>query len=273
MNEIIIDCSRVLLSLVFLIYASVSDFKKREVSNTVWAVFAPLALVLTFLQIYTIASTSSIMLLQQTLIMYALSFSIIFALSYTIFYFGAFGGADAKALMCIAVALPTYPVNFLQPQFGFVPPLFPLTVFSNGVLFASVSVAYALTRNLLWKLKTRKQLFEGLQKESKLRKAFALLCGYKVKAEMMEHKQFLYPLEDVENGTEGENRKLIMMPSDDKRDEVVQRITGAVRRGELQDEIWVTPGLPLLVFITGGFVVAIFWGDMVWAFLRLILLI
>ena len=269
MNELF-DGARVFLSLTFLIYASWSDFKKREVSNTVWALFAPLAFALTSLQVYMVAFTSSPTFIQQTLYVYALSFVLIFALSYILFYVGAFGGADAKALICIAIALPTYPIYFLRPQFEFIPPLFPLTVFSNGVLLASLSVAYATLRNLVWKFRTKKSLFEGFEIESNWRKTIALLCGYKVKSEELE-RGHLYPLEDI-NGADGKERKLVVIPKDEKREEIVERILGAVCEGKIQNEIWVTPGLPLLVFITAGFLAALFLGDIVWVLLRSILM-
>jgi len=264
-----LDGARVLLSLAFLTYASWSDFKKREVSNMVWVIFAPLAFALTSLQIYTLNLTSSPEFVQQTLYVYALSFTVTFTLSYILFYAGAFGGADAKALICISIAFPSYPIYLLQPQFGFVSPLFPVTTFSNGVLLASLSVFYAVIRNLVWKHRTGKKLFGGFEMESKWRKTLTFLCGYKVKTEELEKREHLYPLEDIRVvGTGKGERKLVVMPKDENRKEIVERILNAARQGKLQNEVWVTPGLPLLIFITAGFIVALFFGDIVWVFLQ-----
>jgi len=259
--NVLFDGARVGLSLAFLVYASWSDFKTREVSNTVWVAFAPLALALTSLQYFLFAP--------QSLFIYALSFVATSALSIVLFYSGAFGGADAKALICLSLALPTYPIYFLQPFFNIVIPLFPVTIFSNSVLLAALSVFYAVARNYLWKGRTGKRLFEGFEKESKWRKVLTILCGYKVEVAELEKGGYLYPLEDIHvDGEEEIERKLIVMPKDEKRAEVIERILNAARRGKLPKEVWVTPGLPFLVFITAGFIVALIFGDIVWVILR-----
>jgi len=228
----------------------------------VWVAFAPLALALTSLQIF--------LFVPQLLLLYTLSFAATSALSIVLFYAGAFGGADAKALICLSLALPTYPIYFLQPFFTTVIPLFPITIFSNTVLLAALSVFYAITRNYLWKGRTGKRLFEGFEKESKWRKLLTILCGYKVEAAELEKGGYFYPLEDVHVGEDGEiERKLIVMPKDEEREEVIERILNAAGRGELPREVWVTPGLPFLIFITAGFIVALILGDIVWIILRL----
>ncbi len=262
MNEVL-DGVRVLLCLVFLIYASWSDFKTREVSNWVWAIFAPLAFILTSLQFFIFAPG----LLQ----IYVLSFVVTSALSITIFYAGAFGGADAKALISLSLALPFYPADILQPYSRVVSPLsqmlFTITVFSNAVLLAALSVLYILARNLLWKQKNKKNLFEGFEKESKWRKILVLLCGYKVDIAELEKKEHLYPLEDFDEN----ERKLLVVPKDEDREEIVERIQKAKREGRLQNGVWATPGLPMLIFVTIGLIVALVYGDIVWVFVRLAL--
>jgi prepilin signal peptidase PulO-like enzyme (type II secretory pathway) len=32
--------------------------------------------------------------------------------------------------------------------------------------------------------------------------------------------------------------------------------------------VWATPGLPMLIFVTLGLIVALFFGDIVWLFVR-----
>ena len=209
-NEIF-DGARILLCLTFLVYASWSDFKTREVSNMVWAVLAPSAFALTFLQFFVFT--------RELLNIYALSFLITSALSLALFYTGAFGGADAKALMCLSLALPSYPTHLLKQPYDFVSPLFPVTVFTNAVLLAALSVFYALLRNLLWRSRTKRGLFEGLEKESVGRKILTLLCGYKVKVSQLEKVAHLYPLEDVYVNETGESkRKLLVFSKDEERE-------------------------------------------------------
>jgi len=249
------------MSLSFLFYASWSDWKKREVSNRVWVFFAPSAFALTTIQY--------VFFTPDLLWLFVFSFVFTSALSIILFYAGAFGGADAKALICLSLALPYYPMFLLQPQTVFVSPLFPLSVFSNAVLLAALTVLYTLLRNSLWKLKTGRKLFEGFEKESKWRRILAFVSGYKVDVAKLERSGYLYPLEDFGEGEGGESeRKLLTMPKDEKRDEIVERVVRAFKEGKLHGEVWVTPGLPLLVFITVGLIVALLYGDIVWAVLR-----
>ncbi|MDH5780828.1 MAG: hypothetical protein OEZ29_09580, partial [Candidatus Bathyarchaeota archaeon] len=176
-----------------------------------------------------------------------------------------------KALICISLALPIYPMHVLQ-QPWFVSPLFPVTVFTNGVLLAALSVVYALFRNLLWKSKTKKGIFEGLEDESVGRKILTLLCGYKAKISTLEKREHLYPLEDVYVNETGESRrKLLVFPKDEEREEIVARILEAADEGKLEDDVWATPGLPMLIFITAGLIVALAYGDIVWVVLSSVL--
>jgi len=261
----ILEGARVFLSLLIFVYASVSDFRKREVSNKVWLIMAPLAFALTTFQ-YTMFSPQ---LLQQ-LQFYVLSFLITAAFSVALFYAGAFGGADAKALMCLALALPSYPSYLFQSNAPF-SPIFSVTVFSNGVLLAAFTVVYAALRNSVWKLQTRRKLFEGFENESAWRKFLAFFTGYKIKASELE-KGHIYPLEDIGTKETGESeRRLLVFPKDENVEGIVERILKAKQEGQLQNEIWATPGLPLLVFITAGLIVALVFGDLVWVLLRLIL--
>ncbi|MBN1785076.1 MAG: prepilin peptidase, partial [Candidatus Bathyarchaeota archaeon] len=260
MNQIL-DGARIILCLSFLIYASWSDYKTREVSNKIWAILGPLALALTGFQFLVYSSEPL-----QIIISYALSFIITSGLAIAIFYAGGFGGADAKALMCIALALPVYPSHLLKQPTGFVSPLFPITIFTNSVLLGALSVFYALFRNLLWKLRNKGGVFEGLETESLGRKILALFSGYKISVSKLE-KGFMYPLEDVEVSEESVKRKLLVFPKDEERDEIVARILENVGIEKLEGGVWVTPGLPLLIHITLGLVIALFYGDIVWILL------
>jgi preflagellin peptidase FlaK len=259
----ILDAARVLLSFSFLFYASWSDWKSREVSNKVWAIFGPLAFALTAVEYLLFA--------QELLFNLILSFATMSALAIILFYAGAFGGADAKALMCLALALPYYPI-YLLPNMAFFSPILPLTVFSNAVLLAALTAVYAVLRNFVWKLKTGARLFAGFENESIGRKILVLVTGYKVQLPSLENNLHVYPLEDViVKGTGEDQRRLLAFPKDETREAIVERITSAERDGKIQNGVWVTPGLPLLIFITAGLIIALSFGDMVWLLLRFIL--
>lgn len=252
---------QVFVSLTFLLYASWSDLKTREVSNKVWILFAPIGLALTLIQIFFFDFN-----LNDALYWLGVSVGITSVLAIALFYAGAYGGADAKALICLSFTLPFYPTNFINLASD--SPIFPLSVFSNAVILAALSVVYVFLRNLYWRQKTGKRFFEGLKEESKGRRLLALLSGYKIKLESLEKSEFSYPLEDIQVSETGEiKRKLLVFPKDEKREDIVQRITAAAKEGKNIDWVWATPGLPMLVFITAGLIIALVLGDFVWIIL------
>ena len=188
------DLMRTVLALVFLSYASWRDFKTREVSDIVWILFAPIAFLLTFFNIYSYDASQ--------LPLYGLSFALTAAFALILVYTGGFGGADALALICLALALPFYPKNFLSPLFGEISPIsstiFPVTVFSNSVLVAALSAIAILLYNIFWRWRTGRRLFSGdYQHQSFGKKILILATGYKVSISKLKEKWHVYPLEDI----------------------------------------------------------------------------
>jgi len=57
---------------------------------------------------------------------------------------------------------------------------------------------------------------------------------------------------------------LLLFPKDENREEIVERIIKARDEGKIQNMVWATPGLPMLIFITIGLVLALTMGDIVW---------
>ncbi len=205
--QLLLDLARTALALAFLFYASWSDSKTREVSNAVWVVFAPLAFVLTFVEVYVYEFSQ--------LPLYGVCFGFTAFFAIVIFYAGGFGGADAKALMCLALVLPFYPANLLSPLFGGVSPiskiLFPFSVFSNSVLMAALMTLVMLGYNVLWRVRTGGRLFEGEYQNGSLgRKILILVTGYKVSIQKLKDKWHVYPLEDASEDSESNfKRKLV----------------------------------------------------------------
>jgi preflagellin peptidase FlaK len=253
---VFVEGLQVFVSLLFLLYASWSDLKTREVSNWVWVFFAPIGIALSLVWLFL--SNFSYDMLR----MFGISVGVTSALAVALFYAGAFGGADAKALICLSLTLPFYPSDFIPLTSTTI--IFPLSVFSNGVILAALSVLYVLSRNAFWREKTGKRLFENLEGESKGRKILALISGYKIPIGKLEKSSFLYPLEDVDVSGGGETkRKLLVFPKDEEREEIVNRILAAAKKEKIE-YVWTTPGLPMLVFITAGLITALILGDFVW---------
>ncbi len=268
--QIIFIAAKVALSLIVLLYASWNDYKTREVSNRVWALYAPIALCLSLIELLLYEPAK--------LPFFGLSFGVTVAFALLLFYSGGFGGADSKALMCIALALPFSTEKLFTPILASgVSPLsqnlFPLTIFSNSILFAAASGLYMLSLNFIKRITSRKSLFEGtLAKESLGKKLLALITGYKVPIVKLKEKWHVYPMEDIADYGENEpSRKIILVPKDEGRNEIVNRLCNAVDAGKISNYVWATPGLPMLIFVTIGLIVALLFGDLVWILVSYIL--
>ncbi|MCD6241735.1 prepilin peptidase, partial [Candidatus Bathyarchaeota archaeon] len=124
--QFIINVFRVAISLIFLGYASWSDIKTREVSNKVWLLYAPLGLMLTLFE--------GLLYEDYDYWLFAgISIALTFTLAVSLFYLGAFGGADAKAFMCLALAFPTYPKFSWNTHIMRLHYFFPVTIFTNSI--------------------------------------------------------------------------------------------------------------------------------------------
>jgi len=203
---------------------------------------------------------------------FGLVLGVITAFALLLFYAGGFGGADSKALICIALALPFFPDKLLIPFFveGLSPLaqiIFPFTIFSNSILVAAASVIVMLFVNVKQRLTTGRRVFEGtLAVEPVWKKILVLMTGYKVPLTKLQDKWHIYPMEDVEEnkGESSLKRKLVVMPKDEGREEIVERLSRAVASVKIDSSVLATPGLPMLIFITTGLVISLLFGDIVW---------
>lgn len=253
------------VSLLVFLYASWSDYKTREVSNRVWVIYAPLALVFSLAYL--------LLFMQSQLLYYLICVGVTVGIAFLLFYLGMFGGADSKALMCLALALPFAPLALLTPLFSdAISPIsqyiFPLTVFSNSIFFAATSGIYMIARNFIWHKKNRTKFFsEGLASAGFGKKLVVLVTGYKMNISRLKEKWHIYPLEDIE----GSNRQLVVVPDDEARDKIVDRLSVAIDAGKIDGYVWATPGLPMLIFVTLGLIAALTVGDFVWMLVRFFL--
>jgi len=254
--EYVINLISVLVVLAFLGYCSWSDIKTREVSNIIWLIFAPIGAILTVGRLYF---SPELLWISLGSIIVTTAFALL------LFYTGVFGGADAKGLICIGISIPTFPENILVSA-NFFHPLFPVVVLTNSFLVAITLALYILVRNIFWKYSTRRSLFSGLEKEPAWKKAFALVSGYKADFREVEDKIYLYPLEEaVESGGAVERRFNLFVEAEVERQNLLEKLRPYVEKAAIPSEIWATPGLPMLVFVTIGFILAFVLGDLIFS--------
>lgn len=254
--DYVINLISILVVLAFLGYGSWSDIKTREVSNIVWLLFAPIGATLTVARLYF---SPELLWISLGSIIVATSLGLL------LFYAGVFGGADAKGLICIGISIPTLPENILAYATLF-HPFFPVVVLTNSFLVAISMALYILVRNIFWKYSTRGSLFLGLEKEPAWKKAFALVSGYKADFREVEEKIYLYPLEEVvESGGAVERRLNLFVEAEVERRDMLGKLRPYLEKSVISPEIWATPGLPMLVFVTIGFILAFVVGDLIFS--------
>lgn len=247
-----LDLLSTIVCIAFLVLGSWSDLKTREVSNRLWAASLPIVAIITAIRVYI---SSGLLLL------YMISIALSIAVSLAIFEVGFFGGADAKAMICLGVALPLFP-DIFRPILGYLHPFFPFTVLTNSFLISLLSIAYVLAKNLSSKLHARRPLFEGFEQEHFLKKLLILLSAYKVEFAELKEGIHLIPIEDVDEADGTPLRKIrLFVGAEADRDIVVSRLEKCVSNGAIPDQVWVTPGLPMLVFISFGFIATLIVGD------------
>ncbi len=125
---------RVLIATVILGYSCVTDWKIRRAPNELWYVLGGLGLLFA---VYGFWENNFV---SDYLVWYAVGVLFIYALVYMIFRVGGFGGADAKALIAIAIMFPApmFPLISLAGfdfplAGGIMSPVFALAVLGNAV--------------------------------------------------------------------------------------------------------------------------------------------
>jgi preflagellin peptidase FlaK len=149
-----------LLAVPLLAWAAFRDVRTRRVPNWVWYLLGGLGLVLLVADLANRVPFAA-PYARLELIRTAVSLGLVVPLSYGFWRIGGFGGADAKALMALAVLFPTYPAYYppatvlgvdLPPVFPVEPTLvgvFSLTVLTNTVLVGALFPLALAARNAL----------------------------------------------------------------------------------------------------------------------------
>jgi preflagellin peptidase FlaK len=262
--QLVFDLTRVAVTFAFLTYASWSDYKTREVSDKVWIFYAPIALALTLAELLLYGPSQ--------LWLFAVSVGITVAFAFMLFYFAGFGGADSKAFMCIAVAMPFFPTVLVTPLLPQVlSPIskivFPLTILTNSILFSASIALCLLLLNVGRRIVIRQPLFEGtLAKESLGKKIAVLVTAYKLPVSALKASWHKFPLEDIEEEGDTPKRKLFVIPHYEGNAPIIERLEKAVENGKISGKVWASPGLPMLIFVTAGLIAALIFGDVVWFF-------
>jgi preflagellin peptidase FlaK len=153
---------------------------------------------------------------------------------------GMFGGADAFALIVLATLAPMMTLTNSA--------ITPLTALSNGALLFVFPLLVNLIRNSISILK-KENIFEGFN-ESKFKKSLAMIIGYRAK-----ESNFGFAIEK----TEGGQKKLNITFHNAETTEFCS-----------SKNTWITPGVPYILLITGGFIIQLVYGDILMNFFGIV---
>ena len=225
---------RVCIALAMFAVAAAVDIRRREVDDRLWLAFAGPTAALYFVDYGNFDLVPAL-----------LSAGLGSGASYALYRTGLFGGADALAMIALAVILPTYDGRFMLAG-TVVHPLSTLTLLSNAVVLSSAHLAINVARNARYWAR-HGDLFAGMD-ETRGRKALALLLGHRSSGQgfafLMEKKagarRFDFALKNTEE-TQFESRK----------------------------DVWVMPGMPFLAYMLAGLVAMVLAGDLAFGLLTL----
>jgi len=247
----LLDFAKIFLAVVLLAYASWCDWRVREVSDKVWIVFISLGLPLTLLQI---------LLIKNLELFYPLTFSFvtIFVLSLLLSYLGLFGDADLKALICLSLTFP-WPLSGVGFRLKPFSPIFSLSILGNSLILCVLTVIpFILIKNLEWKLKNKDSLFRNFEDEPLSKKFLMLtLVGFKVKKEKLKTPHYSLA-EEIKKSKDGKIKRSLKLSSALTINDLLEEKANIE---SLPEEVWVTPRIPMIIFILGGFITATFIGD------------
>jgi len=233
----LIPLLKIILILAALSFASYQDLKTREIDDKVWYIAIVTGAVLTASEILTTPGYPLALLI--------LSVGITAVLALGIYYAGLYGGADAKALIAIAVTLP------LPPSYQAVTSWpYPFTIFGNALVLSLLLIPACAIWNSLWWMKN-KDLFKDLNATT-VQKAAIFFLGAKVKLETANKVHFNLLEKLAADGSH--YIRLFSRVASEEEPKVF---------GKDSKYVWATPALPLIVFFLFGFLLYFVAGDII----------
>lgn len=241
---VLLDLLRLLVGATLLSFAAYTDWKWRRAPNALWVVMALAGLLLLAAEV---ALDPGLARERWLYLAFAPAFA---ALVYGLWWLGLVaGGADAKALMALGLLAP-----------------FPLSL-SEGVppLASEAPAAFSvLTNSLLLFLVIPLAFLAWNAAHGHLRLPHAFLGVKRRAAEV--RRGHAWPMEVVDADGKRRTRLFASRMSESEVEETFERVQalGAER-------VWVSPKVPFMIPLLGGFVLAFLVGDLLQAALRALL--
>ena len=163
---------------------------------------------------------------------FSVGFSLIVApLVLVLWRFGLFGGADALGLIVLSALAPMATLSDSA--------ISPFTILVNSALISISPMIINFVRNSVLILRNQ-DIFHDFD-ETKSKKIFAMFLGYRAK-----NPKYSFSLEQKVGSKKRLNITL-------HHSDTAEYCT--------TPDTWVTPGLPFMIFILGGFIIQLLFGD------------
>ncbi len=232
----VLNLIKIFIVFLILIYASIHDLKDRIVPNKVWIFMILSVFPLTLFEFIYFNYGINIIIFS------IIQFILISTIAYLFYYFGVYGGADAKAFITLSIIFPIYPEIYEFPILNKGIGIFAFSVLSNSLVLIPFLLVLFFLRNII------KEGTKNLKKDF-----FYYFIGIKVDARNIP--RFYNLLEYV-----NEEGKIVRV----KRGiEPTKDILENIAKNKKIKTLWATPALPFLVFIAFGFLLAVFVGDII----------
>ncbi len=235
----LLDISRLFIGVIILAYASYTDIKTRRASNYLWVILGIIGGILLAIQLFLMPQEEF-----EFYKFYLIFIPVMIGLVYLLFQLRLiFGGADAKALMAIAILVPLQPEIYNLPinNSSIMPGAW--QVFSNSIiLFLLIPISL-----LIYNISKKNISFPHI------------FLGYKMKVSKAREK-FVWPLEKIVDG----KRKFMYMPKEFDVDDELKEF-----EKQRIDEIWVTPKIPFMIPLLFGFICTFVIGDIMFIIMNL----
>lgn len=225
-----------------LAVASILDIRSREIPDKVWLIFGGIGATLTAIELLDTPTGNRI----AFSVHYAIGIALMSSIGYATYRAGLFGGADPKALLAIAVILPTYSAGyFTLHDFA------AISILSNALIASITAMLYNVIRNSI-SVARGVPIFEGMS-EGRMKRALAFAVGFPSSSP----GKYVFEMEATDDTG---NRRFRFNPAS---------YGDFAPSGQQQEEesknrrrTWVTPALPFIVYIGIGFVINLVIGDL-----------
>nr|MDO8081730.1 A24 family peptidase [Candidatus Freyarchaeota archaeon] len=244
MFQTLINNIALVVCIIPLAFASYSDWKTRTVKNQIWLIMTIAGLIIAAARwIYTAELITTIF-----------SYVTTFLISLVFYIIKIFGGADAKAMICVSLLIPKNVSLSLTPFFAF-------TVFLNTSILLGVLYLIILSSNLVRHLRGE-NLFPGLESESKWRKILALLTCTRSDLSSVQTKKNLYPAQHIIKKDSKTEMHLIPPRQALDKESINFNLLKSKVHQLPNDRIWVYFSKPLVPIILISVIISFFLGDL-----------